>query len=87
MLSRYLSPLLIVLVVIGGTPALLTVARIRVAIPDILVLIQPIQRVVALYIRRVVNTKTVMIVHGNPSQRAIQERGKIQCKKVVADLM
>ena len=79
--------LLIALDVIGGTPVLLIVARIRVATRDIPVPIQPIQRAVVSYIRRVVNTKTVMIAHGNPSQQVIQEHGKIQCKKVVADLM
>lgn len=87
MLPQYQSPLLIVQGVIGGTPVLPTVARIRVGIPDILAPIRPIQRVAASYIRQVVNTKIVMIVRGNQSQRAIQERGKIQCKKAVVDLM
>jgi len=84
---QYQSSLLIALGVIGGTPVLLTVARIRVATRDIPVPIQPTQRVVVSYIRQVVNTKTAMVVRGNLYQRAIQERGKIQCKKAVVDLM
>ena len=79
--------LLIALDVIGGTPVLLIVDRIRVATRDIPVLIQPIQRAVESYIRRVANIKIAMIVRGNPSQRTIQGRGKIQCKKAVAGLM
>lgn len=87
MLPQYQSPLLIVQGVIGGTRVLLIVDRIRVAIPGILVPTQPTQRVVVSYIRRVANIKIAMIVRGNLSQRAIQDRGKIQCKKAVADLM
>ena len=84
---RYQSPLLIAPDVIGGTPVLLIVARIRVATRDIPVPIQPIQRVAVSYIRPVANTKTAMIVRGNPSQRVIQGHGKIQCKKAVVGLM
>ena len=79
--------LLIALGVIDGTPVLLIVARIRVAMRDIPVPTQPIQRAVVSYIRRVANIKIAMTVRGNPFQRAIQEHGKIRCKKAVADLM
>ena len=84
---RYQSPLLIAPDVIGGTPVLLIAARTHVATLDIHALIQHIQRVVVSCIRQVANTKIVMIVRGNPSQRVIQGHGKIQCKKEAAGLM